>query len=122
MNYVRSVKMVKRWDIDAYDGLPFELSDGPWVKYEDHVEDVANLQQKLYNLSESYARLELDNMALREWVEARQGDEDLCHAHEVKVVNQLYEDVEKLWDSINGKDSWESNPWVWVVEFEKEER
>ena len=22
-----------------------------------------------------------------------------------------------LWDSINGKDSWESNPWVWIVHF-----
>ena len=24
-----------------------------------------------------------------------------------------------LWDSINGSESWDSNPWVWVVEFEK---
>jgi hypothetical protein len=26
----------------------------------------------------------------------------------------------RLWDSINAKRgfSWESNPWVWVVEFE----
>ena len=23
-----------------------------------------------------------------------------------------------LWSSINGKDSWKSNPWVWVIEFE----
>ena len=26
-----------------------------------------------------------------------------------------------LWDSIYGRDSWDKNPWVWVVEFKRVE-
>ena len=27
-----------------------------------------------------------------------------------------------LWCKINGVDSWESNPWVWVIDFERIEK
>lgn len=29
------------------------------------------------------------------------------------------ESFKELWQSINGKESWEANPWVWRIEFEK---
>lgn len=32
--------------------------------------------------------------------------------------NAIYS-FQTLWQSINGKDSWNKNPWVWVIEFEQ---
>lgn len=33
-----------------------------------------------------------------------------------------YHSFQSLWETINGLESWELNPWVWVVEFKRIER
>lgn len=35
--------------------------------------------------------------------------------------NDVQDDYETLWKSIYGTDSWQANPWVWVIEFKRVE-
>lgn len=34
-------------------------------------------------------------------------------------ISKPIQSFKSLWESINGKDSWEQNPFVWVIEFKK---
>lgn len=50
-------------------------------------------------------------------------DKELCKDYnhdniflDEEAAKELYEE---LWIKINGKESWEKNPWVWVIEFKK---
>lgn len=35
------------------------------------------------------------------------------------AMNQPRARFRRLWSDINGSESWDSNPWVWVVEFKR---
>ena len=39
-----------------------------------------------------------------------------------KRVERYDEAFNRLWESIHGEESWNSNPWVWVIEFERIEK
>ena len=39
-----------------------------------------------------------------------------------KGYTSWIEGFKKIWQKINGADSWEVNPWVWVVQFERIEK
>jgi len=46
-----------------------------------------------------------------------------CRYRDYMDINSNWRDpissFKSLWESINGKDSWKVNPWVWVIKFEK---
>ena len=74
--------------------------------------------ERLHDITEEDARAE--------GVEAMDGmfDEvELCRI--AKIAGSSYEDARgwfaALWCQINGAESWDANPWVWVVEFKRME-
>ena len=49
---------------------------------------------------------------------AERGLENVRH-HPPKLMCSAREQFRRLWESINGPGSWDANPWVWVVSFER---
>lgn len=45
----------------------------------------------------------------------------LTNGIEMKALSSSRDGFKKLWQSVYGNDSWNSNPWVWVYDFEKVE-
>jgi hypothetical protein len=43
----------------------------------------------------------------------------MWHSSSMRTAKQSFQ---TLWQSINGEQSWNDNPWVWVIEFERIEK
>lgn len=67
------------------------------------LESVSVRVERLQDISEEDAKAE--------------GVTDSYPEEECNSSKPFREGYMRLWEKINGKGSWESNPWVWVVEF-----
>lgn len=45
--------------------------------------------------------------------------DETCDEDGVTIYRTEKDMFRKLWQSINGPDSWDANPWVWVIEFKR---
>lgn len=64
--------------------------------------------ERLQDISDDQARAE----GVAEWAKSAlspEGQRDICRQDGFRL----------LWESINGAESWDANPWVWVVEFKR---
>jgi len=107
-------------------------ADVPWKPSIHMPKDVCRIHlkitdiriEKLHEISESDAIKEgiekifdVDNPP-HAWI----GWKDYSGVDEIPFNNISPEaSFHSLWESINGKDSWKKNPWVWVIHFEKTE-
>lgn len=78
--------------------------------------------ERLYDITEKDAIAE--GVEYKHASGGRSGYQDyevsgLPYPQHCKAFKTAKESFQSLWKSINGKKSWDKNPWVWVVEFKK---
>ena len=68
--------------------------------------------------------LEITNIRIERLQDISRGDcmGEGCPFQNIAKVTNPKHWFEILWQSINGESSWNSNPWVWVIEFKQIEK
>lgn len=75
--------------------------------------EIVNIRvERLDNISEEDAKAE--------GIEENNGKYlDYSNVKSKHYCLSAFSSYEELWIKINGKESWEKNPWVWVIEFKR---
>jgi hypothetical protein len=104
---------------------PYYLSDEYSINYKydypDYDRDFYLWQNKLF-MPEKYARyfIKITDVRCERLQDISVAD---ARAEGVKEADSVMGDFRpgflKIWDKIHGVESWNENPWVWVVEFER---
>lgn len=72
--------------------------------------------ERLQDISDEQAEAE----GIEGCIPSCQGPYDEHGNPECDCMNLTYkQSFQALWESINGRKSWDANPWVWVVEFKR---
>ncbi|MFM9270910.1 hypothetical protein ACJ7V3_11685 [Halomonas elongata] len=102
---------------DAVEVEPYELRLRPSIHMPRSMarlllEVTAVRVQRLQDIGDSDAAMEGVEEQGYDWI-------DYLHRDEAHVALSARASFSTLWDSINGRGSWNANPWVWVVEFQR---
>lgn len=92
----------------------FYRADGPGPVHRD---GYAARWMPSIHMPRKYSRITLEVTGVR--VERLQ---DISHADamaEGMALDDAIYDYSRLWEQINGTGSWDANPWVWVIEFQR---
>lgn len=73
--------------------------------------------ERLQDITEEDAKAE--GIVLSTPAEKVQGEKKDLWKHGNAVTSSPVRAYKHLWESINGPESWDANPWVWIVEFKR---
>jgi DNA-directed RNA polymerase subunit H (RpoH/RPB5) len=116
---------------DVNYGYVYKADGQPWEDYEGwrwrpsiHMpREAARLFLRITNVRVERLQEISEEDAINEGVERKHGNaleiQWKCYGNDNAAFFSPSYSFRTLWQSINGPESWEANPWVWVVEFER---
>lgn len=79
----------------------------------EHLQDITDIDATAEGVEKGYCQDQLYNRELVTHMDYLKNEHKWIHANLSFAT---------LWQKINGKESWNANPWVWVIEFKRIEK